>query len=147
MFSWFKKNALIYRTYGGKPYWLNMVIIPDCYVYMNKNSCFIASFDTMEIKGKSLHIDHFAMISSLKGSGKAEAVLRGFAKIIAQETPDIIQITFDLHRSAEGSNIARLAAARSELLVKIGARDVSQRMSQTGNICVSAVWEKAHWEK
>lgn len=147
MFSWFKKNALIYRTHGGAPYWLNMVIVPDCYVYMNKSSYFIASFDTMELKGKSLHVDHFAMISSLKGSGKAEAVLRGFAKIVAQKTPDISQITFDLHRSAENSNIERLAAARSGLLVKIGARNVSQRMSQTGNICVSAVWEKAHWEK
>lgn len=114
---------------------------------MDKDPNYIASFDTMEIKGKSLHIDHFAMISSLKGSGKAEAVLRGFAQIVAQQNPDIIQITFDLHRSAEGSNIERLATARSALLAKIGAHNVSQRMSETGNICVSAVWEKAQWKK
>lgn len=140
-----KWESIRYCGYGGAPYELNLSRAPDCYVKEGPRS--VATFESMSVEDKSLHIDHFAMDNSLRGSNKAGSVLRGFAQLVAEQTPEISQITFDLHRSAQGSDIEKLANARSALLERIGACDVRLRKPSEHGICVSAFWKKAQWIK
>lgn len=145
MLCWLKRKSTRYCGFGGTPYELTMFYAPDCYV--KEGSGAIATFETMSLKGTTLHIDHFAMDHSLRGSGKAEQVLRGFARLVAEQTQGVKQITFDLHRSLAGDDIEKLACARSALLERIGARNVRLRRPNENCICVAAVWDKADWSK
>ncbi|MBD8872476.1 hypothetical protein [Rhodanobacter sp. DHB23] len=118
----------------------------DCYVKDGFGS--LATFELMSLRGvalDTLHIDHFALDASRKGKRLAESVLRGFARLVAEQAPQIKRITFDLYRSSEGSEITKLAQARSNLLNRIGAREVAQHQPNMHCICVSGVWDKAHW--
>ena len=116
----------------------------DCYVKDGTGSS-IATFELMSLSGDTLHIDHFALDSSLKGRGLGETVLRGFARLVAEQAPQVNRITFDLYRASEGSDIVKLAHARSALLKRIGAHSVFQRQPNGHCICVSGTWNKASW--
>ncbi|MDT0683099.1 hypothetical protein RM543_10410 [Roseicyclus sp. F158] len=134
-----------YCIHGGKPYMLTLSRAPDCYVKKGPHS--IATFETLSIKDRTLHVDHFAVDRNLQGSGVAEIVLRGFAQLVAEQTPEISQITFDLHRSAGDSDIQKLSDARFALLNRMGAQEVSMRKPNTHCICVWGRWDKSRWTK
>lgn len=116
----------------------------DCYVKDRAGSS-VATFELMSLSGDTLHIDHFALASALKGKGLGEIVLRGFARLVVEQAPQVNRITFDLYRASEGSDIGRLSLARSALLNRVGAHSVLLRQPNEHRICVSGVWDKTHW--
>ncbi|MDO5631866.1 MAG: hypothetical protein Q4G22_08515 [Paracoccus sp. (in: a-proteobacteria)] len=142
---WRGEPAIRYCGHGSTPYRLTAAVPRDCHVY--QGASYIATFETMEWRGDTLHIDHFAVDAAMKGQGKGEAVLRGFARLVAEQAPDITRITFDLYRHTEDRDVEKLAQARRNLLDRIGATELNQRKTATGNICVSAVWDKQHWTR
>ncbi|MBB5360895.1 hypothetical protein HDE76_004147 [Rhodanobacter sp. ANJX3] len=139
--------AIKFIGFGRTPYELIPDDRPpasDCYVKDGAGSS-VATFESMSLSGDTLHIDHFALDGSLKGSGLGETVLRGFARLVAEQAPQINRITFDLYRVSEGSDIVKLAQARYALLKRIGAHSVFQRQPNEYRICVSGTWDKPHW--
>lgn len=136
-------NTIRYCMYDGGPYMMTLSLPPDCYVKKGQRS--LATFETLSIKNTTLHIDHFAVDKDLQGSQVAEIVLRGFAQLVAKQTPEITQITFDLHRSVGKDDIQKLADARFALLNRIGAEEVSKRKPNRHCICVAGRWDKERW--
>lgn len=132
-------NAIRYCSFGGKPYKL-VNFPPDCYVKEATRS--IATFELMTLRDRDLHIDHFALDGTLKGIGLGETVLRGFARLVAEQAPQIDRIRFDLYRHTEESDIHKLSVARFKLLQKIGAHDVRTYQPNEHCICVSGTWER-----
>lgn len=116
----------------------------NCYV--RDGDFNIATFETLSVRdNNTLHIPHFAVVTNLLGQGWGEVVLRGFAKLVAEQCPWLKRITFELHRASEGSDILALAAARVHLLRVIGAHDVRQEWTNERRICVSGTWERERW--
>ena len=139
--------AINFLGFDRTPYELTPVDRPsasDCYVKDSAGSS-VATFELMSLSGDTLHIDHFALAGALKGRGLGETVLRGFARLVAEQAPQVNRITFNLYRAGEGSDIGQLALARSALLNRIGAHSVLLRQPNEHRICVSGVWDKAHW--
>ncbi|MBP2572385.1 hypothetical protein J2767_003563 [Agrobacterium tumefaciens] len=133
-----------YLGFNGMPYSLAGGT-PDCYV--KDGSERIATFETLSLRdnGNIFHIDHFALDSSRKKQRLGEVVLRGFARLVAQQLPDVNQITFELYRCLPGTDLEKLASARSDLLERVGAHDVTKVRPNNHHICVTGKWARVRW--
>ena len=118
----------------------------DCYVY--DNSDWVATFELISLQdnGATLHIDHFALDTSVRGRRMGEPVLRGFAQLVAAQLPKVNQITFELYRCQPNTDLEKLAKARSELLERIGAQDVVISRPNDRRLCVKGAWPKSRWQ-
>lgn len=136
------RPRVMYCEFGGEPYEL-LPHSPECYVKKGKKN--IGYFQGMTIQASSLHIEHFAVDSSVIRQGKGERILRGFAALVKAQAPAISQIHFDLGRASSGTDLAELARARQALFVRIGAVNIQCRKPNAHSIVVSAMWPRAHW--
>lgn len=116
---------------------------PNCHAEEG-NSC-IGNIETMTLNANQLHIEHFAVDSSLIGKGRAELLLREFAALVRAQAPNITTMTFDLGRSTPTSDIAKLAQARVALFQRVGALNIQQRKPNPDSIVVSATWDRSKW--
>lgn len=146
LFRLLRNAEISFCAYDGTPYTLINSAL-DCYVKEGRHS--IATFETMSFRnrGSVLHIDHFAVTTSMRGRGKGAAILRGFAQLVMEQRPCVDRITFDLGRARDGSYIEKLAEARSELLKAIGAHDIREGRPNSRRICVSVVWGRDRWNE
>jgi predicted GNAT family acetyltransferase len=131
-----------YCLYGGAKYQLQPNA-PDCYIKQGGRN--IGFFETMTLYPDQLHIDHFAVDTSLIGKGHAVPLLKGFSALVKEQAPQIKYISFDLGRATSGSDITKLAQARAALFQRIGAIDVQQKQPNPNCIVVSATWEQTKW--
>lgn len=129
-------NGVPYSLAGGTP---------DCYVKAGSEP--IATFETLSLRdnGNVLHIDHFALNSSRTRNGLGEITLRGFARLVAEQLPEVDQITFELYRSLPGTDLEKLAQARFDLLERVGAHDVAKVRPNNHCICVRGTWTRVSW--
>ncbi|CEG14890.1 hypothetical protein XAC3562_1330014 [Xanthomonas citri pv. citri] len=137
-----RRAKVRYCAYNGASYQI-LPSPPTCYVKKGKEN--IGYFEGTTISASSLHINHFAVDSSITGEGKGERMLRGFAALIKVQCPSVSQIIFDLGRSTANSNIQKLAQARVSLFQKIGAINIQTHQPNGWCLVASATWSKSQW--
>ena len=122
----------------------------DCYGYINGVP--VCTFETMDVNGDFLHIEHFALRSNLIGRNLGEKCLRAFADLVRTQQPSIKCISFSLYRSTSKtkeceSRLLKLANARKNLLEKIGAVDISFKKPNQECYDVTGKWYKSQWQQ
>ena len=138
-----RRAFFYYFKCDGAEYLIHPPIVPDCVVKEGNRE--IAYFETMNLNGSVLHVDHFALSLSQVGNRRADEVLRGFANLVSRQLPEVDVIAFDLFRCGSSSDIYKLAKARASLLERIGATDIRRFEPNNDRIVVSGKWEKISW--
>jgi hypothetical protein len=77
-----------------------------------------------------INIDHFAVAGKYAGGKLGKDCLELLARSVKLQCPDVKSIKFELYRKSgppSQADLQKLADARQELLIKVGAINVAQK--------------------
>jgi hypothetical protein len=113
----------------------------------------IGVFERIKVNGITLNVGHFAVTSYEVGlsEGKGEKCLREFAALVISQNPNIQNINFCIFSTISKVQndpvlLQKVADARSNLLIKVGATNVSINSLSPTCIEVRGNWSKQHWK-
>ena len=104
-----------------------------------------ARFEYGDRRANKILVEHFSVNEPFRGARIGETCLRTFAQRIASLDKTISLIHFDLFRLPTNFPHLIVAAARYDLLQRIGAANTIMKPLPDGHYQVTGTWNKSEW--